>query len=253
MLFISYEFLLYFLPIVLVTYYALSGAGWQRSATVWLILASLFFYGYWNPPYLILLLSSIVVNYQLGSMLGSGRLERTQPNTRILLILGISFNLSLLGYFKYANFFVDSINSFTNANFHLATILLPLAISFFTFQQITYLVDAYRDVTHEHKFLNYCLFVTFFPQLIAGPIVHHKEMMPQFDRPGFSCFKIGRIGVGLAIFTLGLFKKVVLADGLSAYASPTFDAAAIGRGQIPRESFNSRCRLLKALPRCTGG
>ena len=147
---------------------------------------------------------------------------------KAILVAGIAANLGLLGYYKYANFFVDNLNALLGNNLILETIILPLAISFFTFQQIAYLVDAYRGETHEYSFLHYALFVTFFPQLIAGPIVHHHEMLPRFARSTIYRLKAEHLAVGLTIFTLGLFKKVVLADGVAVYATPVFNAAEAG-------------------------
>jgi alginate O-acetyltransferase complex protein AlgI len=141
----------------------------------------------------------------------------------------VCLNLASIGYFKYANFFVDNINTVTSTDFNLTTIILPLAISFFTFQQITFLIDSYRGSTNKQGFLNYCLFVSFFPQLIAGPIVHHSEMLPQFARPDIFRFKPGNLAIGLTIFALGLFKKAVLADGIAGYANPVFMAADAGQ------------------------
>ena len=147
---------------------------------------------------------------------------------KVVLWGGIAANLGLLGYFKYANFFVDSINSLVGSNWNLEKIILPLAISFFTFQQVTYLVDTYRGKQSERNFLRYCLFVSFFPQLIAGPIVHHSEMLPQFSRPQVYRFELDRIAIGLTIFFLGLFKKTVLADNVGPYADEIFLAADQG-------------------------
>ncbi|MCL1465907.1 MBOAT family O-acyltransferase [Argonema galeatum] len=142
--------------------------------------------------------------------------------------LAIAVNLALIGYFKYANFFADSVNHLIGTAFRLDPIVLPLAISFFTFVQITYLVDAYRGETKEDNFFNYCLFVTFFPHLIAGPIVHHKDLMPQFADKSIYRFKGEYLAVGLTIFFMGLFKKVVFADRIAVYATPVFDAASQG-------------------------
>jgi len=151
-----------------------------------------------------------------------------QPNKKPILIFGVIVNLGLLAYFKYANFFVDNLNNIAGTDIVLEQIILPLAISFFTFQQIAYLVDAWRGETKEYNFLHYCLFVTFFPQLIAGPIVHHKEMLPQFAKDVVYKLRSKHLAIGLTIFAIGLFKKVVLADGISVYASPVFDAAEAG-------------------------
>jgi alginate O-acetyltransferase complex protein AlgI len=205
MLFNSLPFIFLFLPATLLGFYVIGNRG-PRLAIAWLIVASLFFYGWWNPPYLVLILSSVAINYSVGTALSS------RPN-RSLLIFGLAANLTLLGYFKYANFFVDNINGLAGSNLHLGPIILPLAISFFTFQQIAYLIDAYRGETLKYGFPSYALFVTFFPQLIAGPIVSHSEMMPQFSNPKLFRFRMEEnLGVGLAIFLLGLSKKILVAE-----------------------------------------
>lgn len=221
MLFNSFEFIFLFLPITLVGWF-LIGKRNDRVAVSWLVLCSLFFYGWWNPVYLLLILFSILLNFAFGWMLLK---EETQKKRKVLLILGITINLGLLGYYKYANFLVEQVYLAIESSVHLEKILLPLAISFFTFQQISFLVDAYRGETQESNFLNYCLFVTFFPQLIAGPIVHHKEMLPQFVKKGIYKLNHEHISIGLAIFIVGLFKKVIFADGMAIYATPVFNAA----------------------------
>ena len=225
MLFNSYYFIFLFLPIVLLLFYAIGSRGYHSAALSWLVCASLFFYGWWNPMYLTLILLSVLFNFTVGRALS--RRER-QSSSRVLLWFGVGGNLAVLGYFKYANFFVDNVNALSGSSYNLGTIMLPLAISFFTFQQITYLVDAYRGETHEYSFLHYCLFVTFFPQLIAGPIVHHREILPQFSQRSVYRFNPEHLTVGLTIFFLGLFKKVVLADGIAVYATPVFAASEHG-------------------------
>jgi len=226
MLFNSEIFLFVFLPIVLIGFYAIGAQGHHRVAISWLVASSLFFYGWWNPAYLGLIIGSILFNYTFGMILS--RQGMVQRNKWWLLFFGVGFNLTLLGYFKYANFFVDNINVLTGANFHLEQIILPLAISFFTFQQITYLVDAYSGKTREYNFLHYILFVTFFPQLIAGPIVHHREMLPQFAKDTLYKLNHSNLAIGFAILLIGLFKKVVLADGVAPFATPVFAAADSG-------------------------
>ncbi|MGI9305284.1 MAG: MBOAT family O-acyltransferase [Gammaproteobacteria bacterium] len=228
MLFNSYEFIFVFLPITLVCFYQLGKRGYVNAATVWLVAASLFFYGWWNPAYLALIVGSIMFNYTAGRVLSARR--RRQAAGKSVLIVAIAANLGVLAYFKYANFFVENLAWLRNTDYNLVSIVLPLAISFFTFQQITYLVDAYRGRAGEHSFLRYCLFVTFFPQLIAGPIVHHSEMLPQFAQRSTYRLNDEHIAVGLTIFFIGLFKKVVIADGVALYATPVFDAAA--RGEV---------------------
>lgn len=226
MLFNSYVFIFGLLPAAVIGFFLIGGRGHHRVAIAWLVAMSLLFYGWWNPAYLGLILFSILFNYGMGVTLGG---ERRAP-VRWHLGLGVAVNLALLGYYKYANFFVDNVNALTGASYHMETIILPLAISFFTFQQIAFLVDAYRGETREYSFLHYCLFVTFFPQLIAGPIVHHKEMLPQFAED--KIFRLNRedLAVGLTIFTIGLFKKVMLADEIAQYVSPAF--AAVDNGEI---------------------
>lgn len=224
MLFNSYEFILFFLPVTLLGYFSLGKRGLYQAAIVWLVLASLFFYAWWNPVYLALILLSIAFNYFIGLQL-VGDNTGVKSRKRVLLVFGIGANLTLLGYFKYANFFVDNINVLLDADIVLQTIILPLAISFFTFQQISYLVDAYQNITQEHDFSHYCLFVSFFPQLIAGPIVHHKEMLPQFQQEAIFRPSYSRLSVGMTIFIIGLFKKVMIADSIARYATEVFNAA----------------------------
>jgi alginate O-acetyltransferase complex protein AlgI len=227
MLFNSYTFIIFFLPIALFVFFRIGAWGHHRIAISWLVAASLFFYGWWNPAYLGLLIGSVLLNYSLGVGLAMGS-PGPSFGKKGLLVAGIAGNLAAIGYFKYANFFVNAVNQGFDTGFHLAPIILPLAISFFTFQQIAYLVDVYRGETREHNFLQYCLFVTFFPQLIAGPIVHHKEMLHQFARDSLYKFKHENFAVGITIFFLGLFKKVMIADQISIYATPVFNAAASG-------------------------
>ena len=221
MLFNSFEFIFIFLPVVFCLFYLAADKLGNRAAILTLVIASLGFYAYWNPIYILLLLASMLVNFTLGRTIG-----RT-PDKR-LLILGIVFNLGLLGYYKYANFFVKNVNYFWGAQWDIGTILLPLAISFFTFQQIAYLVDSYRGITREYSALHYALFVSFFPQLIAGPIVHHKEMLPQFESTTRFRIDANNLIIGLSIFAVGLFKKTVIADGIAVHATPVFAAADAG-------------------------
>ena len=216
MLFNSPVFILAFLPITFLIYFFLTRGGFIKLSKMWLVLASLFFYGYWDPVYLLLIGSSIVVNFTLAN-----RIRETQHKQGYL-YTGILFNLGLLGYFKYADFFIDNVNMALASQIPELNIVLPLAISFFTFQQVAYLVDTKNGECEESDFLSYCLFICFFPQLIAGPIVHHKEMMPQFDQAGKSRIQARNVILGLMIFAIGLFKKVVLADALAQYVDPVF-------------------------------
>lgn len=227
MLFNSYQFFFLFLPITLLIFFSIGKRGYQSIAIAWLIVTSLFFYAWWNPAYLWLILVSILFNYSIGIALGNRDSLPISP--KIILIFSILANLSLLGYFKYANFFLDNFNKLIDTSYYLETLILPLGISFFTFQQITYLIDAYKGESYENNFLHYCLFVAFFPQLIAGPIVHHREILPQFANNAIYKINHEYLAVGLTIFFIGLFKKVVLADGVAIYVSPVFDAAFQGR------------------------
>ena len=167
-------------------------------------------------------------NYLFGIRISHQRegVKRDLFSKRSIVAFGIIFNLGLLAYYKYTNFFIYNINLLFNSNVQKMNVILPLAISFFTFQQIAYLVDCYRGETRENDFLNYCLFVTFFPRLIAGPIVYHKEVMPQFTTPEATIFNYKNLSYGIFLFFIGLFKKVVIADSFSVYVKNGFDIAA---------------------------
>lgn len=225
MKFNSYELILVFLPVVLTVFFMLGRYGMRQAAVAWLVAASLGFYAYWNPGYLGLILVSILFNFILG---GAVSHAAQNQHGRALMLFGVAANLGLLGYYKYANFFIESVNAVTGSSLHMDKILLPLAISFFTFQQIAYLVDAWKGAARDYSFLHYCLFVSFFPQLIAGPIVHHKEMMPQFDGSRRFVPRADDFAVGITIFIIGLAKKTLIADELALYADPVFVVADAG-------------------------
>ncbi len=224
MLFSSYLFILVFLPITLGVYVLIIRRGWRKQSFDWLVLASLFFYGWWKWSNVPLLLGSLVFNYAVGTWLG-----KVTPGwrARALLTVGLAANLLFLGYFKYANFFVENANTLLGLHWTITHVVLPLGISFYTFQKIGYRVDSYHGLTRGYGFRDFCLFVSFFPQLIAGPIVHHSELMPQFRRkdsgPSWQDW-----GVGTTLFVIGLAKKVLVADPFAGFASPVFDAAAHG-------------------------
>ncbi len=222
MLFNSYEFIFLFLPLTWFIYFYLNSKRLTELSKGFLVFASLFFYSWWNIAYLPLILISMLFNYTIGTSLAKNSKSIYKKN---ILIFGIVVNLLLLGYFKYADFFIENINLINNNTIGLLHLMLPLAISFFTFQQISYLVDSYRHETKEYDYLNYALFVTFFPQLIAGPIVHHKEMMPQFAQIRNKVKNYNNIAMGLFIFSMGLFKKVVIADTFAVWATNGFDVA----------------------------
>jgi len=225
-LFNSYAFIFLFLPVSFGVYFYLNSKKRTEQAKLFLILSSLFFYSWWNLIYLPLILSSMIFNYHWGSLLTEAKRKKCNYK-KPLLIVGIVANLSLLGYFKYADFFITNLNFALGSDVPLLQLALPLAISFFTFQQVAYLVDAYRGEVAEYNFLNYAVFVTFFPQLIAGPIVHHKEMMPQFDDAKNRVINYQNISLGLFIFSIGLFKKVVIADTFAIWATHGFDEAVV--------------------------
>jgi D-alanyl-lipoteichoic acid acyltransferase DltB (MBOAT superfamily) len=226
MLFNSYQYILFFLPITAVVFFWLRKRH-HEAALAWLVGTSLFYYGWWNPSYLAVIVSSILANFGIARLMSAIPVE-LHRRRQFILLLGITSNLVFLGYFKYTAFVLNNINEALAWSISVPELVLPLAISFFSFQQIAYLVDVYRGQIKERNFIHYALFVTFFPQLIAGPIVHHAEMMPQFKIRWPSSRVWRNLAIGLTIFAIGLFKKAVLADGVAAYASPVFAAAAEG-------------------------
>ena len=216
MLFNSFEFIIGFLPITLIIYFFLQNAGLYRLGKVWILIASLFFYSWWKIEYLPIIIASVIFNYYLGKSIAQSKNSLLRKN---LLIVGVLCNVSTIAYFKYADFFIENVNLAFSADLALLHLALPLGISFFTFQQIAYLVDSYKGATSEYDFVNYGVFVTFFPQLIAGPIVHHEEMMPQFKDKASFHVNYFNLSKGLFIFLMGLCKKVVVADTFSIIAN----------------------------------
>lgn len=227
MLFNSVEFIFGFLPVTFALFFLLARAS-HRLAALWLTIASLFFYGWWDARYLWLLGSSIGGNFLFGSAIARATSATNSFRARALLIFAISANLLLLGYYKYANFFVSTLAYLDVAQAQFAQVILPLGISFFTFTQVAFLVDAYHGRVKEYDPVHYTLFVTYFPHLIAGPVLHHKEMMPQFSQASTYSIRAENVAVGSTIFLIGLFKKTVLADGVAPYATPAFSAAKQG-------------------------
>lgn len=226
MLFNSYEFIFAFLPLTLFGFY-LVGAASRAWALRWLILASIFFYAWWRPFNVLLIAPSILINFALARMIQRFGARGRQRAATAVLALGIAFNVVFLGYFKYTNFLATTVNDVFGANLALTHIILPLGISFITFQKIAFLIDVHAGRNTAFSFLDYCLFVLFFPQLIAGPIVHYREMMPQFHAASCRPDK-WNLAVGLTLFFFGLFKKTVLADHIAAFVSPIYDHAAAG-------------------------
>lgn len=222
MLFSSPVFIFIFLPITLLVYLIFLKNNQSLYGKLWLVVCSLFFYGYWNPKYLALIILSIIVNYCLGLVI-RGLSKVNQRRAKLTLFLGIVLNLFALFYFKYADFFIATVNQVLLTDFPALNIILPLAISFFTFQQVAFLVDTYRKECEEVDFISYCLFVSFFPQLIAGPIVHHKEMMPQFKNVQSNAYNWTNVSLGIFAFSVGLFKKLIIADTFSKWANMGFN------------------------------
>jgi alginate O-acetyltransferase complex protein AlgI len=227
-LFNSPVFLFAFLPVTFALFF-LIGRFSPQSARLWLTFASLFFYAWWNPPYVLLLLMSATFNYAVGQALQRrSPLADTTAARKLLLYVGLTFNIVFLGYFKYFAFLLSTVTEVTGHRFETSDIVLPLAISFYTFQKIAYLVDSFYGKVKEKSFLNYLLFVAFFPQLIAGPIVHYSEVFPQFRDLRTYRLNAANVADGLTIFLLGLAKKVVLADEFARNANAGFNSAASG-------------------------
>jgi D-alanyl-lipoteichoic acid acyltransferase DltB (MBOAT superfamily) len=218
-------FIFCFLPIVLAGYMLLRRTDQPLWPIAWLVLASLVYYSWWRPIYLLLLLFSVAVNFGFGKLIIDGGLSRSR--SRAVLTVGIIFNLCLLGYFKYAGFFVANVDNIFGAQWVVPNIILPIGISFITFQKIAFLVDAHRGLVRNFTLLNYAFFVTFFPQLIAGPITHHSEIMPQIGPSRRRDLTVD-LAVGISIFVVGLFKKVVIADSLAIYADAGYSMLRAG-------------------------
>ena len=231
MLFNSHEFLFVFLPATLLGFYLLGRVS-RQAAILWLILASLVFYGWWRPLNILIIGPSIIINYAVASFLL--RLSQRGDSPRLsqaTLLIGILFNVAFLGFFKYADFVYGTINDVFAANLILLHVILPLGISFITFQKIAFLIDVQAGRVKDFTFREYCTFVLFFPQLIAGPIVHYREMMPQFATA--TCrFDKENFAVGLTLLFFGLFKKGVLADNIAPLITPIYQHSAAG-GQTP--------------------
>lgn len=223
MLFNSIEFILFFLPITLAGLYFFGSKGSIRLAMSWLVLSSSVFYAWFSIKFLIMLWVLIIFNFFLGCKLS--RDYKQGLKHPLWLAFGIVVNLSVLGYFKYTNFLISNMNVLFGTGYVLHKILLPIGISFFTFQKIGYLVDAYRGLVREYDFISFCLFVLFFPQLIAGPIVHHKEIIPQFHQSGVFRFSSEKLATGILLFSMGLIKKVCIADNLAEITDAIFLAA----------------------------
>ena len=227
MLFNSQEFLFVFLPATLLGFYWVGRVS-RQWAILWLILTSLLFYGWWRPLNILIIGPSIIVNYLVASFLLRLSQRGDAPRmSRAVLLAGILFNVAFLGFFKYADFVYGTINDVFGANLILLHVILPLGISFITFQKIAFLIDVQAGRVKAFTFREYCTFVLFFPQLIAGPIVHYREMMPQFAAA--TCrFDKENFAVGLTLLVFGLFKKGVLADSIAPLITPIYQHSAAG-------------------------
>lgn len=232
MLFNSFEFLFLFLPIMLGFFYLTLKYKLYNLTGLVLSVGSLVFYGYWSIKYLGLLLVSIIVNYFIGNILKDYK-------NKALLTVGVLFNLLILGYYKYFNFFLEVANLISPHSFNLSALILPLAISFYTFQQVAYLFDSYKGIVKNNKFIEYLFFVCFFPQLIAGPIVQHQEIVPQLKWKDKYPLFTENVVIGLTIFTIGLIKKTVIADNVGALATPVFTAVAAGEAATFFEAWGA--------------
>jgi D-alanyl-lipoteichoic acid acyltransferase DltB (MBOAT superfamily) len=228
MLFNSFEFICVFLPVTVVAYFLLGRLAGAWAGKAVLIVASCVFYAWWNPIYLLLILAEVAFCYVVGQLLLSR--PWSEGTRKLVAMLAIAVILFVLGYFKYAHFLLNTLNAVGGTSFTLAAIVLPLGISFHSFQQIAYLADCARGRASRSNLLDYGLFVTFFPQLIAGPIVHHNEMLPQLRDGSLARPVFLNIVIGLTIFGLGLFKKTVIADGLSQVTTPIFSAVNAHQG-----------------------
>ncbi len=244
MLFNTPEYFLLFLPVSIIVYFFFSKRRYFAASKLWLLLCSLFFYCYWKFDYIWILLGSIVFNFVIGSILSKEACasqselkdnknsdKHTQitklnlTKRKLILIFGVSANVALLGYYKYTDFLISDLNLLLGSSYELVHIVLPLAISFFTFQQIAYLVDSYKGLTKEYDFVSYAVFVSFFPQLIAGPIVHHKDLIPQFFKARNLVLNYKNLCLGLFVFTIGLIKKAIIADKFAIWVGDGFDSA----------------------------
>lgn len=221
MIFSTYQFIFAFLPITFLVYFLLNRFRYYSIAKIWLVLASLYFYGQGSPDFFPYFLGSVVGNYVVGSCLT--RMDGEQKGQKkLLLFIGIMGNVGLLGYYKYTDFFIENYNLLTGSDYALKHIILPIGISFFTFQLIAFLVDSYRGETKQYDVINYLLFITFFPQLIVGPIIHHAEVVPQFENEENLKLNFDNIAAGLFLFSIGCAKKILLADPLTTDAQSFF-------------------------------
>lgn len=222
MIFSTYEFIFLFLPVTFFVYCILNRFDLNSIAKIWLIICSLYFYAQGSPDFFVFFLGSIVGNYIIGSTMA--RMEGNQKaQKKLLLLIGLAGNIGLLGYYKYTDFFIENYNLLTGSSYALKHIVLPIGISFFTFQLIAFLVDSYRGETKQYDIINYLLFITFFPQLIVGPIIHHGEIVPQFENKANLKINYDNVAKGIFLFSIGCAKKILLADPMTTNAQEFFN------------------------------
>ena len=218
MIFSTYQFFLVFLPIVFAGYFILLQFKYARLAKIWLVLASFYFYAQGSTDFFPFFLGSVFGNYICGTSLSKMNNKTQHMEKKLLMAVGVLANVGLLGYYKYTDFFIQNVNNIAGTDFTLKHIILPIGISFFTFQLIAFLVDSYRSETMNYDVVDYLLFITFFPQLIVGPIIHHAEVVPQFEDTKNHKINFNNIALGLFVFALGCGKKMLLADPLTTDA-----------------------------------
>jgi alginate O-acetyltransferase complex protein AlgI len=234
MLFPTAEFLFVYLPITLAAFFFIAKLAGPRLAAAWLVLASLFFYGSWRPVHVLLLLASIAFNYAAGGLLLRAKGSGNPLSAKRVLFFVVATNLVALAYFKYTDFLISTVNNLTGLQLPLWGVTLPIGISFFTFTQIAYLADVYAGKAAERSPVRYALFVTYFPHLVAGPVLHHAQMMPQFRESRVYSPDVGNFSIGMAFLVIGLIKKVLVADSFAPIANEVF--AAVGTGALPTET-----------------
>ena len=223
MIFSTYQFVLIFLPITFGGYFILHKVEMHSCAKLWLVLASFYFYAQGSPDFFPFFLGSVVGNYIIGNLLNKLRGDSHRVERGVLLTVGILANCGLLGYYKYTDFFLMNFRRLTGIVHPLLNIVLPIGISFFTFQLIAFLVDSFRGETKNYDVLDYLLFITFFPQLIVGPIIHHAEVVPQFENEQNHRLIFENVALGLFVFSIGCAKKMMIADPLTTDAQSFFD------------------------------
>lgn len=223
MIFSSYQFVLMFFPITAIGYWVLNHFRFYEMSKIWLVIASFYFYAQGSPSFFPYFMGSVLANYVIGITMCQLQEDKTLQK-KALLAVGVLANVGFLGYYKYMNFFLENVNALFGTDFIMKNVVLPIGISFFTFQLIAFLVDCYRGKTRKYNITEYLLFITFFPQLIVGPIVHHAEITPQFEDPKNRVFNQRNVALGIFIFTIGCAKKMILADPMNNNAAEFYGA-----------------------------